>query len=946
MRPNHFKYLISATLILSASFLSINIHARAPLPESSLLSPIPVDERLTKGQLANGLNYYILPNSTPEKKVELRLIVKTGSLNERDDEQGLAHFMEHMAFNGTTNFPKHELVNQLEKMGVQFGADLNAYTGFNETVYILPIPTADPNNLAKGMQILEDWAFNATLADSDIEQERNVILEEWRASTQNPQARIQEQSLAVLTKDSLYAKRLPIGKTDIIEHAPPSTLRAFYKRWYRPNLMAVVMVGDVTVAQGKALIQQHFAKYNNPTEAITLPEVKLHNNPKPMIAVFEDKDLPSNTISWLQKERQDKMLTQTTADYIQVLKYTLLSQMLNSRFNELLDSAQPPFVSASAYIGSVAGIVRSKSALHLTADAAPEQQKSALTALQREVQRIVQHGFTQAELSRAKAQMLSLTLNQFNNRNKIESADKAAEYIRGETEGEYLPSLAWEASSQRAYLPYIELKDIDALARSYFTPDNRIVLVSSHDGDKALSLNDIEQILAQNSKVEAYAEKTKPTSLLNNLPKAGQIIATSYDKSLNLTTWTLSNGVKVSFKPTDFNQDEVQFIGHQAGGFSQLSDEVWRKTHWAFDALTEAGVNGLSKTQLSHLLADKIVKITLSSDETHQGVSGSFAPKDIETAMQMIYSLITGLNHNPDSFKGYLERAVAATANLSNDRMAAFQDTVERNLNRHNPRFHGAYPSATDWQATDYDLAYQSMRQAMDNANGMHFTFVGQINPKTLQRLSELYLGSLPSNLDATPSFKDNGYRPDFSKRTIEVAKGKEPLSLVHIAWGGETTYDRSERLALDAIGHIMTMRLTDQLREEQGGVYSIQAQGDVDRLPYAHFSFSIDFPCKPENSETLIQSALSVLQQLIDKGPTAQELEKFQKARAVGYREQLKNNSFWLNQLQATQKNGVSAQDILTYEQRLNALNVSDIQNTARKYLSSDGVTAVLKPE
>mgnify|MGYP003603543597 CR=1 FL=1 len=301
-------------------------HARSMNP---LMAPIPVDEKLIKGQLENGLNYYILPNKTPEKKVELRLIVKAGSLNERDDEQGLAHFMEHMAFNGTTHFPKHELINQLEQMGVQFGADLNAYTGFNETVYVLPIPTANPQNLSTGMQILEDWAFNASLDSTEIEQERGVVLEEWRTSTQNPESQAMEHSIAVMAKGSTYAKRLPIGKTEVIEHAPPDTLRDFYHRWYRPNLMAVVMVGDVTATQGKALIKRYFAKHVNPAPFETLAESRVSNNQEPVIAVFKDKDLTTNTITWLQKEHNDKTLAHNVLDYVDDQKNALLSQMMN-----------------------------------------------------------------------------------------------------------------------------------------------------------------------------------------------------------------------------------------------------------------------------------------------------------------------------------------------------------------------------------------------------------------------------------------------------------------------------------------------------------------------------------------------------------------------------------------------------------------------------------------
>ncbi|AXF84723.1 putative zinc protease [Ephemeroptericola cinctiostellae] len=937
------KHQLSIAFVLGISLSSPMTHARVIDP---LYGPIPVDEKLIKGQLENGLNYYILPNKTPEKKVELRLIVKAGSLNERDDEQGLAHFMEHMAFNGTAHFPKHELTNQLEQMGVQFGADLNAYTGFNETVYILPIPTANPKNLSTGMQILEDWAFNASLDRTEIEQERGVVLEEWRASTQNPESRIMEQSIGVMAKGSTYAKRLPIGKTEVIEHAPPERLRDFYHRWYRPNLMAVVMVGDVTATQGKALIEQHFAKHTNPNASEPLAKSSVPNNQEPVVAIFKDKDLTANTITWLQKEQNDTVLSRDVRGYVNDQKRTLLTQMMNHRLSALLDSPTPPFVGAVVQIGDLGGIVRNKQALHLIATAAPGQQKSTLEALQREVLRVLQHGFTQPELDRSVKEMLADMQTQFINRDKAESASKAAEYVRGETEGEPLPSLAWEERTLRSELPKINLNDINALARYYFTPENRMILVAGNDSTAALSEKSITTLLGQTPEVEPYGEKPDATRLLTTPPKAGKTIATTFDKALNLTTWTLSNGVKVSYKPTDFNQDRIEFASTMAGGFSRLSDEDWQRTHWAFDALPEAGVNGLSKTQLSRLLSDKVGQVELDADDTQQGVHGFFAPKDAETFLTLTHSLLTGLNNNPDSFKGVLERNMAATANLERDRMATFQDTFERNLNRNNPRFHGAYPNANAWKNSDYALAYRNFRQAFANVNGLHFTFVGKIEPKELQRLSELYLGSLPSDASQSPHFKDHGYRPDFTNRTIEVKKGKEPLSLVHIEFGGETVYDPKERMAMDAIGYVMTMRLLNQLREAQGGVYSIEVSGQIIKQPYGRYAFAIDFPCEPAKADALTQSALQELKQFITAGPTSQEMDKFRQARTVSRREEVKTNAFWLSQLQGALKNGSDPKDILSYENRLNALSAADVQKVARNYLTDHMVIAVLKPE
>ena len=931
-------------LLMKPILFALLLAAAQPTYAQISSAPIPVDPQLTHGTLANGLQYYILRNQRPASKAELRLVVQAGSLNEADDQRGLAHLIEHMAFNGTKNFPKQTLVDQLERMGIKFGADLNAYTSFDETVYILPVPINTPDDLKTGLQVLEDWAFHMNLDDAQIEQERGILVEEWRMSTQNPSAQIFEKNIALALKDSRYPQRLPIGQMDVVRHTPAQRLRDFYHDWYRPNLMSVIVVGDVDVAQTRAMIEQKFGDEVNPANPPAAPSKLIPNNIEPIIGVFTDPNLPQNSVMLLQKDAADNPLEVSVNDYVTKLKHILITLMLDERLNALKDSAQPPFIAADTMDGALFTTARSKRAYMAAASAASGSEAEALRALHLEHQRVIDHGFTQAELDRASNNLLANTTNYYNNRDKVESADKAAEYIRGAVENEALPSAAWEYATTQKYVPTFKLNDINQLAKSYFTDANRIVLINS---SQKPDLDDAKILAIINSKpTTTNTQSTETGALLKTKPMAGKIINSSFDKKLNLTTWQLSNGVTVQFKKTDFNNDQISFASYADGGSSQIPDDVWRKTQWAYNGLSETGINGYNKTQLSQLLAGRLVNVKPVMNEDSQGFAGQFAPKDTETALQLIYSQITGMNHDAAAFGRYVQRGIGSTQNLENDRMSAFSDYVARQINRNNPRFTGAYPNADAWKTIDYEAAYQTHQQLLKNANGMQFTFVGKIDEKPFKTWVETYLASLPSDLSSKPQYKDTGYRPDINGRRVEFKKGKENLSVVYIGINGQAQYDAKEALALQAAGEILTIKLTEHLREAEGGVYSINASGEMHSRPYGEYNFTIEFPCAPDKADQLVQSAQQQLDDLIHNGPSATDVEKFKKTAQVQLREQLKTNEFWVNSLQKSAKRGKNPQDILNQETRLLDLSAADIQAVAQKYLAVKAGVAILRTE
>ena len=472
--------------------------AIAPTSSAEMSQVIPTDPALLRGKLSNGLEYYILRHTQPAGAVELRLAVRAGSINETEKERGISHFLEHMVFNGTKRYPGNQMVDTLEQMGVQFGTDLNAYTGFDETIYILPIPLNNPSNLDKSLGILEELAFNATFDPTEVDQERSVIMEEWRASSQSAAAHQQEHNLKVAAKDSLYAERIPMGLTSVIQRATPDVLRNFYKRWYRPDAMAVVVVGDVLPEQVERLIEQRFGKYPNPKESVTQPNNQLPNNIEPQVGVFKDPTLTQNTVMLAHKNKKDFTPLNTTGGYIETLRTSLMTNMINQRLQAQLDEAKPPavppFLQAAVDVDYVTGIVRSKQALHWYAIASPGQEAKTLQALHEEALRVVQHGFTQSELDRAVREHLTYLNSDSNN------YQKATEYIRGIVEKEPLPELSWERAAQRKYLPRITVDEINQIARQFIQSDNRIALINSNSAKTTITVQEMRAILAQNPK--------------------------------------------------------------------------------------------------------------------------------------------------------------------------------------------------------------------------------------------------------------------------------------------------------------------------------------------------------------------------------------------------------------------------------------------------------------
>ncbi|MDH5036057.1 M16 family metallopeptidase, partial [Chryseobacterium cucumeris] len=718
---------------------------------------IPVDPSLRIGTLSNGMKYYIKKNVLPEKKVEFRLAINAGSILEDENQRGLAHFMEHMNFNGTKNFPDNKLVDFLQSIGVKFGQHLNAYTGFDETVYMLPVPLDKPGNLDAGLKVMEDWAFNTTLSDEQINRERGVVLEELRLGL-GPDKRMMDKYLPKLLYKSQYAERLPIGKKEVLENFKPDLIRKFHQDWYRPNLMAIVVVGDINVDEIEKKIKNNFSQYKNPSKPRERKSFDLPNHQEALVAIETDPDATGSGVQFIIKDSEVYQPDITVQQYDHSVAESLVNMMLNSRLAELVNSVNPPFTYGSVYQGGT--FARNKEAFQGSAATKDGDQLNGLKVLLEEVERAKRFGFTQSELDRAKDQMLSSYEWAYNNKDKNQSGELIDGYVNNFLRQEPIPGITWGYEHIKEILPTIALEQTNRIIKKLVKDDSRVIVITGPKKDnitmptEGMVLKTFDAV--KMADLKPYEEKTKTESLIKPFKSEGKITKTEADAKLGTTTWTLSNGAKVTFKKTDFKDDEIVFAAIGLGGVSVIPDTDYNKTKYAFDALLEAGLAGLSKTDLAHYLAGKQVSASAYVGGLTEGVSGTSSKKDLKTAMELIYACFTDLNYNPESFNAYKTKKSAMLANVDSDPGYYFSNEYSKFINQKNPRFTGLEPTEKDWANTDYKKAYDIYKQKFANAGNFHFYFVGNIDEVQLKNEVLQYIASLPAS-GKSSTFKDTG---------------------------------------------------------------------------------------------------------------------------------------------------------------------------------------------
>ncbi len=906
---------------------------------------IPFDPNVKTGKLGNGLTYYIKKNTKPEKKVDLRLVVNAGSILEDDDQQGLAHFMEHMCFNGTKRFPKNQLVDYLQSIGVKFGQHLNAYTSFDETVYFLPIPSDNPEKLEKGFQIIEDWAFNTVLTPEEIDKERGVVLEEYRLGL-GAQKRMMGRYLPKMMHNSKYANRLPIGQKEILEKFKYETLTRFYKDWYRPNLMSVIVVGDIDVAEMEKKIKEHFSAYKNPANEKVRNVFEVPNHKETFVAVESDKEASNTQVQLVYKDYDAPKKITTVGDFRSYLVEGLFTTLLNNRLEELTNSATPPFTFGFSYYGGT--YARNKKAYQSVAMMAEDKQLSALKVLVTENERAKKYGFTSGELDRAKADFLAQIEKSYNDRSKTDSENFVGELQSNFLEKEPVPGIQWTFETMKKLLPTIALADVNGFIKNYIKEDNRVVVFTGPQKDNLKKVTEqevLETLKVNETDLKPYEDKAVATSLLRNEVKAGTVVKREANATLGTKTLVLSNGVKVIYKTTDFKNDEVLFEAVSLGGSNLYSNEEMKKVQFANGALAEAGFSGLKLNDINKFMTGKIARVNPYIGQTTEGLRGNTTPKDLEYLFQMVHAYFTDLNFDPEAFEGFKQKQSSFFKNMASQPMNFFQQEFYTYLNKENPRFNGIMPTDKSWAETDYKLAYDKYKERFANAADFEFFFVGNVDDKTIEAFATKYLASLPATA-AKEKTVDLGYRMLKGDLKKVVNKGTDPKSNVTIMFYGEAKYSPKEALALEALGEVLTIKLVEQLRESESGVYGVSARGGMNKVPYGSFSFNIGFPCGPDNAEKLTASALNELQKIIANGPEEKDVAKYKEGELADYRKDSKENRFWLTNFTRSFLYGSNPENALKYEAEVNAITAKDIQEVAKKYLTKDKVIGMLMPE
>lgn len=904
---------------------------------------IPFDQSITHGTLDNGMEYFIKSNPQPENRAELTLVVNAGAVLEDEDQQGLAHFCEHMAFNGTKNFPKHELINYLESTGMKFGADVNAYTSFDETVYGITIAMDNEEMLDKGLLVLHDWAHLVSFEDEEIDAERGVIHEEWRMG-QGAQDRMMRQYLPKIFHNSKYADRLPIGTMDVVDNCEYETLRRFYNEWYRPDLMAVVVVGDFDQKAMENKVVELFSKIPEKTDGRERPFIDVPDHEETLVSVASDPEAPISMVQMYTKFPVIEL--KTIADYKEQLVSNLLSSMLSNRLSELTRLENPPFVQGFAGHSNFIG----PKSIYMSLGIAKDNDISgAMKALVMENQRAKQHGFTATELEREKSAMLKQMEKAFNEKDKRKSSDLVSEissyYLYPHNP---IPGIEYEYELYQKLMPEITLEDVNAKMASLIKKENTVIVAMLPEKE-GIEVPTEEQILAEYNQfneieVEAYVDQVNEEPLISKLPEAKPVVKESYDKNLDYTVFEYENGVRVIIKQTDFKDDEILFKAKSYGGASLYEQKDDINLDIAASVADESGLANYDRTDLDRFLADKNVRLNAYIGETSEGLNGSCSTADLESMLQMIYAQFTSPRVTETAFNSYINKTKALLENQSLDPQKAWQDTLATTLASNHPRRRVLTPELLD-EASYKRISY-IMKTRFGDPGNFTFYFTGNIDPEEVKPLLSQYLGGLPT-VNREESWKNLGINPPAGVVDKTVYKGKDDKTMVIINFHGDMDYTVKDRLELNAISSVLSTKLLEEIREKKSGVYTIGAYPSASRIPDEEYSVTVFFTCDPARVDELTEGIFAEIDKLQANGPSDVDMNKVIQKQSRELETDMKENRFWMNKLEEVENGSMKAKDVLKHQKCIDKLSAKKLQQAAVKYFDKDNyVRVVLKPE
>lgn len=930
------RNILFVILFFSISFLNAQ-------QNFNLNDPIPLDPKVSKGVLENGMTWYVRANSEPQNRAELMLVVKAGSIDEDDDQKGLAHFAEHMAFNGTKNFPKNELIKYFESIGMAFGPEINAYTSFDETVYMLKVPLDSAIYMEKGLQVLYDWASQITDSDEEIEKERGVIREELRQG-RNASFRMQQEWLPVFLHESKYSDRLPIGELDIIENAPPETLRRYRNDWYRPDLMAVIVVGDFDQEEMVQEVKQKFVKISPPENTRTKEHFAIPPHEETLVSIVTDKEAQYPMAFVLTKHPLEK--AKTVADYRNSIIRSLYNAMINNRLTEKTQLAEPPFIAGQSTFGEMFGPISVYQSVAVCHNGKIEE---GLKAVLLENERVKKFGFTETELERQKKALLNRIEQFYNERKQQKSVSFAQEYMRNflMTE-EPVPGIEKEYEYYQTFVPQIALEEVNNLAEKWITEENRVVVITAPEieGMKVPDKNAIFELLkeVEKTELEPYDDAVSEVPLIAEEPWPGKVLNETQLEKVDAVEWILENGATVVIKPTDFKDDEILFSAWSPGGTSLYEVEDAVSADFAATIMTMSGIAGFDKITLDKMLSDKVFSLSPYVSQIREGFSGNAAVKDIESLLQMVYLYFTRPRFDETSFQAYMSRMHGVLQNRSASPEAVFQDSLSVILANYHER---AKPMSAELLAeADFRRIRQIAEERFRNAADFKFFFAGKIDTAALKPLIEKYIGGIPY-LDETETWRNLEIDPPPGVVEKIVKRGREDKSIQYIVFHGDFNYSSQKAIELDALSRILDTRLLEEIREERSSVYSIRVRSSSSKYPEEEYTISISYGTDPEKLDELKQAVFDEINNFVQNGPGEEELakakEKMLREREIALRE----NNFWLNILSNTYylKDG-DFSEFGTYEDIVKNLTVDSVRHAFKKYFNFENyVSVALEP-
>nr|WP_260425548.1 insulinase family protein [Tannerella forsythia] len=928
----HFKHM----MLLLALFASITTLKAQQMP------PIPVDKGVRIGQLENGLTYYIRANKRPENRANFYIVQRVGSIQEEESQRGLAHFLEHMAFNGTKNFPAGDdgknMISYLETIGVKFGANLNAYTSMDETVYnINDVPTTTAGAVDSCLLILHDWSNALLLREKEIDKERKVIHEEWR-TRRNASQRMIDSIAPAIFKDSKYAHRMPIGLMSVVDHFEPQVLRDYYHKWYRPDLQGIIVVGDIDAEEIEKKVKTLFGGISKPVNPAERVYEQIPDNDEPIVTVATDKELSSNNVMIAFKRNVIPNDRKTTMDYL-VFRFAtqMISQMLSDRLQEMLQQENPPFAFATVMNSSYFG-VHTKDALQLVGVSRPKEAELAIATLLRETKRAHDFGFTEGEYERAKANYLSGIEKRYNEREKQLNGYYVQQYVQHFLKNEPIPSIEDEYNvMSQMIVPNIPVAAINQIMQQIITDKNRVVVLMGNDSEKATfpSIDRIHQIIKEidSEKLEAYTDKTIQEPLLAELPEKGSITAETTDAERGVTVWTLSNGAKVAVKETDFKQDEILMSGFAFGGTSVIGNEHLAEIKLMNEIVPEGGLGNFSATDLKKALSGKHVSVGTSVGQYSQSVNGTSNVKDLETMMQLLYLKFAAVRKDDTAYKSIVGRLKGILPMLMNNPDFIFNDSIMGTVYMNNPRM--SMPTVEEIDACNYDTLLDLYRARFANAADYTFTFVGNVSPAQLKPLVEQYIASLPGIKSSTMYNKNSVPERKGLYNNHFVRKMETPKATTAILYSGEMAYTPENIIRMSALSQLFQMEFTDKIREEKGGTYGVGVQSDVQKIPYEGFSLQFRFDTDPARRTELVDAINDVTKRLQTEGPDAQMLQKVKEFMLKQHADNLKENSYARRNLQEYLVHGIDREK--DFVKHVNNLSIASLQQFTDELLKQN---------